>query len=55
MSGTILFYFFVKLYFNNHINGNNIIINIITDGEQINSRFDLTFYYYLVSYYTNCV
>ena len=28
---------------------------IITDDEQINSRFDLAFYYYLVSYYTNCV
>ena len=27
----------------------------ITDDEQINSRFDLAFYYYLVSYYTNCV
>ena len=27
----------------------------ITDDELINCRFDLAFYYYLVSYYTNCV
>ena len=28
---------------------------IITDDEQINCRFDLAFYYYLVLYYTNCL
>ena len=27
----------------------------VTDDEQINSRFDLAFYYYLVTYYTNCI
>ena len=27
----------------------------ITDVELINGRFDLAFYYYLVSYYTTCV
>ena len=38
--------------------GINVCCNIyiyISDDEQINCRFDLAFYYYLVSYYTTCV
>ena len=49
----IYIYIYIYMYIYKYI---YIYIYIyITDDEQINCRFDLAFYYYLVSYYTTCV